>query len=129
MKAGKLRHGVYVLAFADRITPKGDRVRTFEAVPTAFDPAAAVQAATYRPVDDWANIEPLRGRELVVAQGMRGDLTHRVTLRYRPDAHMESRVAWVRSDTPYVCYVFELGPEVDDELRGVEMTYYAYVIK
>lgn len=119
MKAGKLRHGVYVLSFTDRTTPKGDRLRTFEPVPT-------VDA---RPFDDWAMIEPLRGRELVVAQGMRGDLTHKITLRYRPDVHMESRIAWVRSDNPLVVYNFELGPEVDDELRGIEMTFYAYVIK
>lgn len=132
MKAGKLRHGIYVLSFTDRQTPKGDRIRTFEPTPTPFDPGAAggVQAATYRPVDDYAAIEPLRGRELVVAMGMRADLSHRITLRYRPDVHQESRIVWVRSDgPPLVAYKFELGPEVDDELRGVEMSFYAFVIK
>lgn len=116
MKAGKLRHAIYVLAFTDTRTPKGDRVREFEAVPT-------------RPTDDWASIEPLRGRELVVAQGMRADLTHRITMRYRPDVHEASRIVWVRSDEPLVAYKFELGPEVDDELRAIEMSFYAFVIR
>lgn len=129
MKAGKLRHGIYILALADRKTPKGDRIRTFEDVPTAFDPNVQLQAATYRQVDDWAAIEPLRGRELVVAQGMRGDLTHKITLRHTFDANGENRIAWVASDAPYIVYIFELGPQVDDELRGIEMTFYAHVIR
>lgn len=129
MKAGKLRHGIYILALTDRMTVKGDRIRTFEDVPTPFDPLAEVQAATYRQVDEWAAIEPLRGRELVVAQGMRGDLTHKITMRHTFDANAENRIVWVASDTPYVIYIFELGPQVDDELRGIEMTFYAHVIR
>lgn len=137
MKAGKLRHAIYVLASTDVRTVKGDRVRTFEAVPTAFDPNAVggVQAATYRPPDDYASIEPLRGRELVVAQGMRGDLTHKVTLRYRPGVNQVARLAWVESDgtgpppDAYRVHIIELGPEVNDEYRNVEMQFYGYEVR
>ena len=127
MKAGKLRHAIFVLAFEDVRTAKGDRVRTFAEVPTPFDPTVAVQLPTYRGNDDWASIEPLRGRELVVAQGMRADLTHRIVLRYRGDVHEASRIVWVRDEATRL--VFELGPQVDNELRAVEMSFYAFVIR
>lgn len=129
MKAGKLRHAIYILRYLDTLTPKADRLRVFEAVPPVFDATLATQPDTYRPVDDYAGIEPLVGRELVVARGLRADVSHKITLRFRPDVREGNRIAWVQSDTPYVAYVFELGPEVNLELRGVEMSFYAYAVR
>ncbi len=137
MKAGVMRHAVYVLLYTDSYTAQGDRTRVFEPKPTPYDPIAAAagqaQLPTYRPADDWAAIEPLKGRELVVARGMRADLSHRITMRYRPDVSEQSQIYWVQQDAigaqPLIDYTFELGPEVNDELRAVEMSFYAYTIR
>ena len=129
MKAGKLRHAIYILAYTDARDIRGDRIRTFEDIPPAYDPALQTQPATYRPIDDYASIEPLVGRELIFARGIRADISHKITMRYRADIHEQSVLAWVQSDNPYIAYKFQLAPEINAELRAVEMSFYAYVIR
>ncbi len=119
MRAGELRHRVYVIHYADTYTAKGDRVRQFQTVPP--DPDAEP--------DDYAAIEALKGRELVVAHGMRADLSHKVTMRYRRDIGPGNRLGWVQADEPLIYRIFELGPMVDRELRGTDMTFYAVEIQ
>lgn len=40
----------------------------------------------------WASIEPLSGREMLVAEAAQSELTHRVTLRYRAAAPVTAKM-------------------------------------
>lgn len=42
----------------------------------------------------WANVEPLRGRELFEAGQMQSEINLRVTIRYRSDVTADMRVVW-----------------------------------
>ncbi len=108
MKAGKLRHLLYVWQPVDTATDKADTVITY----TAGNPSS-----------EWASIEPLQGRELQVAMQMRGDLTHKITMRYRADINFRTKLSWV--DGANVTREFHIGPEVSKELRAIEASYYA----
>lgn len=118
MNSGELRHRIYILDFADSKTVKGDRVRNFEKIPPSPD---------IEP-DDWAAITPLRGRELVIAMGIRAELTHKIKMRYRNDVQPGKLIGWVENEDPMIYRVFELGPALDDELRGTEMWFYGIEI-
>jgi len=39
----------------------------------------------------WASVEPLSGREIQAAGHTTATLSHRITLRYRPDVHPQGR--------------------------------------
>jgi SPP1 family predicted phage head-tail adaptor len=108
MKAGKLRHLVNVMQPVDSMTAKADDEITY----TAGTPS-----------QEWASIEPLQGRELQVANQIRGDLTHKITMRYRADVNFRTKLTWV--DGANTTREFHLGPEVSIELRGVSASYYA----
>jgi len=66
MNAGKLRHRLTILSPSEEQGATGD-------VTTSW----LVVAVT------WASIEPLSGREIMVAQQPVGEATHRVRMRYR----------------------------------------------
>lgn len=112
MKAGKLRHKVTLLQPLDSITDKGDDEIT-------YDTANGVQL--------WANIEPLQGRELQFAMQVRGDVTHRIEMRYNANINHRSILRWV--DGAGNTRTFNLGPNVDPELRGIKSLFYAVEIK
>ena len=40
----------------------------------------------------WASIEPLNGREFFEARMIQAEITHRITIRYRPDITPEMRL-------------------------------------
>jgi SPP1 family predicted phage head-tail adaptor len=42
----------------------------------------------------WANVAPLQGRELYLAQAVKASLAYRVTIRYRTDVTGKTRVVW-----------------------------------
>lgn len=108
MKAGKLRHLLYVWQPVDTATDKADTVITYVAG---------------TPASEWASIEPLQGRELQVAMQMSGDLTHKITMRYRDDINFRTKLSWV--DGAGTTREFHIGPEVSKELRAIEASYYA----
>jgi SPP1 family predicted phage head-tail adaptor len=99
MKAGKLRHLVALYAPTDGIDSFGDNSGL------AFTQVATVGAS----------IEPLVGRELMYAQAMRSDVTHKVTMRYRSDINAKWQMTWNGR-------TFECGPTLNEDLRGVMMT-------
>jgi SPP1 family predicted phage head-tail adaptor len=42
----------------------------------------------------WADIKPLNGNEVFVAQHLEGHVTHRVTMRYRSDVTSDMRLVY-----------------------------------
>lgn len=66
MKAGTLRHQIY----AQVNTPAQDNEGSW------------VDSWADEGVAEWASIEPLRGRELFLAQQIKSDVTHKITLRF-----------------------------------------------
>ncbi len=42
----------------------------------------------------WASFEPLGGYEKFMAMQMQAEVTHKVTLRYRPDVGVGDRIRW-----------------------------------
>lgn len=75
--AGKLRNRV-ILQEPIRANDGGQMVATWSAV------AADVPAA----------IEPLRGREAIVAKQVQATTTHKITLRYRAGVTAKMRIVW-----------------------------------
>ncbi len=70
-----------------------------------------------QPIDTWsdvatlrASIEPLRGRELFAAQQVNGELSTKITIRYRSGVSEDMRM--VHGDV-----VYNLTPPVDVEMR------------
>lgn len=78
MNPGRLRHRVTIESSAVS-TPDGlgGGTRTTSTVATV-----------------WARVEPLRGDERQIAAALRGQVTHRVTIRYRADVTASMRLVW-----------------------------------
>ncbi len=82
-----------------------------------------VQLAYQDAFSKWASLEPLMGRELLVAQQMRADVTHKVTTHR--DDRINHRLIFVwNSRTFYVGPVLGLDGE-----RGRYMSFYAVEVK
>lgn len=75
MRAGKLRHKVRI-----------------EKPLATLDSSRQPVDAWVKVVDVWAAVEPLSGRELIVAQQQQPDVTHRVRMRHRDDVTAKMRV-------------------------------------
>ncbi len=78
MRIGPLRHRVAVqnpAASQDEYGDDSDRTYT--------------TAATV-----WASVEPLNGRELLNAQQIQAETTHRIRIRYTTSVTAKSRIAW-----------------------------------
>ena len=68
IRAGQLRHQVTVEVSTETQNARGEAVQAWAAERTL-----------------WVRIEPLLGRELVLAQQRVEDVTHRITMRYRDE--------------------------------------------
>jgi len=68
MRAGKLRHRIYLMPTAESTSAASGEV----SVVNSTGSAEAV----------WASIEPLQGRALEYAQAVSGEVSHLVTVRY-----------------------------------------------
>lgn len=49
------------------------------------------------PANAWAEIRPVTAREYIAGKGVVGEVTHRITLRYRSDIDQDSRILYVDS--------------------------------
>ena len=63
-------------------------------------------------VTAWALIEPLEGRELVTAQALRAETTHKVTNRYRAGITTAMRIV-------YQGRIFNILSSLDDAMNHV----------
>lgn len=97
MNAGPLRHRVKIQAKTLTTDSYGGPVETW----ADFDTV-------------WANIEPLQGNELVKAQAVRTETTHRITMRYLSGVTPAHRIT-------YAGRYFNLLSVIDPELRGREL--------
>jgi len=97
MRAGQLRH---------RLTLKSRSV-----TPDSYgqDITAATTQATV-----WGSVEPLSGRELLLAQQVQADVTHRVRIRFHDGVHPK----WTVTHDSRDLHVLSV---VDVEERGIEM--------
>jgi len=94
MKAGKLRRRVTLQSVATSSNGVGGKTS-----------AAPTTVATV-----WASVEPLSGGELLRAQQMQSNLSHRVTIRHRSGVTPRMRVA-------YQGRRFEIAAVIDPEER------------
>lgn len=81
----------------------------------------------------YASIDPLQGRELVVAKQVRADVTHSVTVRYRDDIGPRTRLRWWdgrldSNDDPIYRY-FELGAGLNRRLANDSLRFYAIEVQ
>jgi len=75
--AGKLRHRVTLQEQQTTKSPYGETV-------TEYVPADEV----------WADVNPLSMREHIASQALQAPITHRITIRFRPDITAEWRIAF-----------------------------------
>ena len=99
MKAGKLRKRIEVHGYTEAQDSYGEPIRTWAKVTDG---------------DRWAQIEPLTGRELLQAQQIGGEVTHRVRMRYFASVTTKTKL---KVGTRYLEVVSVLNP---NEL-GAEM--------
>lgn len=111
--AGDLRHFCEVWQPVDTVTAKGDTEMVYV---QALDTLA----------NEWCAIEPLTGREMLYARQVRGDLSHKITFRYRSDVTHRTQFRWYDGE---VTRVYNLGPTVDRDTRNVLITVYANEIR
>ena len=111
MNAGKLRHLLKVYCAFDVYTEKADDEITYPDAPN---------------LEIYGSIECLQGRELLVAQQMRADLSHKITMRFNRIADHRCKVTWFDG---VVTRTFHLGPGIDAQTRNIELAFYAYEIK
>lgn len=112
--AGRLRHKVYIRNPVVTMTPKGDQLQDFQAPIPTDEP------------DAWASIEPLQGRELIVARGIRADISHLLKFRFTRSINQLSRVYWYDG---VEMLMYHMGPRVDRESRHIYISFYATEIR
>lgn len=77
MRAGDLRHEVYLQAPSKSFDSEGAEVITWTTIATV-----------------WAAVVPLTGREYYEAKALNAELTHKVTIRYRRNVQTTWRVLY-----------------------------------
>lgn len=102
MRAGKLRKYITIEQRGTGQDAAGSQVSTWTTVLSAY-----------------ASIEPLSGRELIAAQAIHNETTHRVTMRYRSEVLAKMRVNLGGR------YFNILTPPRNTEERGREMVFEA----
>lgn len=107
MNAGKLRHQVQLWS-----APPANQPDSFGDVSGQYTLVGTC----------WVEIKPGSGREFWMAQQTRADLTHTISMRYRPDVSPRWRVVW---NDGYRLRTFELGPPLVADERFFEMTFTA----
>lgn len=75
MQAGKLRHRLVIESYTQAVDIYGEPIPTWATLVTR-----------------WGSVEPLSGRELLQAQEIRAETTHRVRLRYYSGLRPEQRI-------------------------------------
>lgn len=70
--------------------------------------------------DDWAKIEPLRGRELFMAQQVKSRVSHRVTLNYREGVKPSWRIVFKERNLEIETVINVLEADVVLELMCIE---------
>ena len=75
MRAGPLRHRIQIQNRSLLVDEFGEESQVWATVATV-----------------WASVEPLSGRELLAAQQVQGETTHRVRMRYLAGVTSSSRV-------------------------------------
>lgn len=105
MQAGKLRHRLQLLAPVVSLDAAGGSRTSYTEGPIVF-----------------GRIEPLSGQERWVAQQVRADVSHRITLRYRGVIEHGYRIKWQGR-------VFDLGPAVDEDERHFSLVFDAIEVR
>lgn len=62
----------------------------------------------------WAKIEPLSGNEMISAQAINAELTHKVTIRYRPGVLASMRLL-------YGGRIFNVGSVIEPQMARVSL--------
>lgn len=103
MNPGKLQHKGAVWDVTESITPdtRGDEQLT----PVLFKTI-------------WCSIEPLQGREMILAQQLHGNVTHKIGMRYTAGLTKRMYILWNGRR-------FNLGPALNAEERRFEHSVYA----
>lgn len=77
MRAGMLRHRVTLQRFQQGQDAYGGPVETWEDVATV-----------------WASLEAVSGREFFASQQVQSEVTHKVTIRFRPGVAADMRIVY-----------------------------------
>jgi len=97
MKAGQLRHRVTIQSRTTARDAHDDPIATWSTV-----------------VKVWASIEPLNARELILAQQVESNVTHKVTIRYRSGVTSAMRVV-------FGSRTFEIDSVINTDERNITM--------
>lgn len=105
MRAGDLRHRV-------TFQKRGSSTDTFGAQSTTWADVATV----------WADISPLSGRELLAAQALNVEISHKVTIRYQQQFAGPKAVAAMRILYGDRIFNIHASLDVDERHKTVELS-------
>jgi len=71
-------------------------------------------------IDAWGEISPLSGRELIAAQADQSAVSHKITLRFRPELSVPATVAAMR--ILFGTRVFNIHASMNEEERDRMLT-------
>jgi len=112
MQAGKLRHRLTFEEAVEVVDPAGtgQRIKTWNDVGTR-----------------WGSVDPLTGKELLAAQQVKSQVSHRITIRNRPPSTTRpaAQLRIVRRIAGQPARVYHLTAALDWESRGTESTIFA----
>ena len=93
---------------------------TFQTRNTATDAYGAQVNTWVDLVTVYASIEPLSGGELYAAQSVQSEVSHNITVRYRPELAVPKIVAAMR--VVYGTRIFNLQASINTEERNRHLT-------
>lgn len=102
MKAGRLAHVVTVQTRSTGIDSLGQQLTTWSNLFT-----------------DFAEIRPMSGREMFAAQAVQSEVTHTISMRYRPEWGVGRASATYRILVE--SRVFDVHAVMDQDMRGSEV--------
>lgn len=108
VRAGKLRHLGTLLYPASN--------------PDAPDDVGDTPSGWLRGPEVYFGVEALAARELFMAQQVRADVTHKITMRFRDEVTARCGIEWT---TGARTRIWELGPPLSTEERLIDMTFTA----
>lgn len=119
MRAGRLRHKIWINKYSPTTLAQTNEGSV------AYTPLLALDTDEYGTSEYgqiqyyWGEIIPLTGRELVNAQEVIGDVSHKITLRWTPHVNRQDQIIYL--DGSGVEHTYEVEACLNPDMRCISV--------